>query len=70
MAATVPVEKAGDSSPLLEQAMQVGDFADTTTGTDTAVLDRPEKPKVAEARVGSYEAFMSSFGTPARWAGR
>lgn len=65
----MPVEKAGDSSPLLEQAMQVGDFA-AATG-DTAVLERPEKKQqVAEPRVGSYEAFMSSFGSPARWAGR
>jgi hypothetical protein len=61
IAATVPVEKAGDVSPLLEAAKQIGEKDDDKTAADNTP---------GENGVGSYERFMSSFGSPARWAGR
>lgn len=65
MAATVPVEKAGDVNPLLEQAQQVG--VDEASDQDVTARGRDT---VNDPPVGSYERFMSSFGNPARWAGR
>lgn len=62
VAATVPVEKAGDVNPLLEQAQQVGITADNKQA------ESDNKP--GEPTVGSYERFMATFGNPRRWAGR
>lgn len=66
VAATVPVEKAGDINPLLEAARQIGEEDDSDDNMTAA--DR--SPSTNENGVGSYERFMSSFGSPARWAGR
>jgi hypothetical protein len=69
VAATVPVETKGDVSPLMDAALLIG-------VNDTAVVDsediptQTQKVRVAEPNVGSYEAFMTSFGAPTRWAGR
>lgn len=74
IAATVPVEKQGDVNPLLEAAQQLGD--DSITGdheTQTPATDAafdPENPPMPDNGVASVERFMSSFGAPARWAGR
>jgi hypothetical protein len=65
VAATVPVESAGDVSPLLEAAKTIGDPPTDEDDETTAA-----KPGVNEPVVGSYERFMSTFGTPQRWAGR
>ncbi len=63
VAASVPVEKAGDVNPLLEAANQVGiDKSDEEKQAEPAAQSGPQ--------VGSYERFMSTFGNPARWAGR
>jgi hypothetical protein len=62
VAATVPVEKAGDMNPLLELAQAIG---------EPPQPDEPDaKPKTTEPTAGSYERFMSTFGNPRRWAGR
>lgn len=63
IAATVPVEKAGDVNPLLESAKKIGVKDDDENET---VADRSPK----ENSNGSFERFMTSFGSPARWAGR
>jgi hypothetical protein len=58
------VEKAGDQSPLLDQAYAIGDL--------TAAADKntePDKPAGNEPQNGSFERFLGSFGTPGRWAG-
>ena len=62
MAATVPVEREGAANPLLEQAQQIGVLEPSTQDSPA---DNPVEPSV-----GSYEAFMASFGSPGRWAGR
>lgn len=62
VAATVPVD--GDN-PLLESAQHIGDPPDESTDdTKTAGTERPEP------NPGTFEAFMSSFGSPRKWAGR
>jgi hypothetical protein len=66
IAATVPVESEGDVNPLLEAARSIGEKTDENT-TDP---DRPTPTPPGENNVGSYERFMLSFGSPARWAGR
>lgn len=62
IAATVPVEKAGDVNPLLEAAQNIGEKNDEKK---TVAAKEP-----GENGIGSYERFMSTFGTPQRWAGR
>lgn len=62
-AATVQVEKEGDKNPLLESALKIGE--DETDSDDN---DAPAKP-LNDPDVGSYERFMSTFGSSARWAG-
>lgn len=64
MAATVPVESAGDVNPLLELAQQIGD---ETPDSDE---EKPQPTPPGENNVGSFERFMATFGSPARWAGR
>lgn len=59
VAATVPVEKAGDTSPLLEAAQGIG------VAPDKSTEDRPAGG-ASEPAVGSYESFMSSFGRSLR----
>lgn len=58
----MPVD--GDN-PLLDEAQRIGELPDESTDEQT----RPE-PVRSEPNVGSYEGFMSSFGSPQRWAGR
>jgi len=58
------MEKAGDVNPLLEWAKSIGEPA--SDEDETAAT----KASSTEPRVGSYEQFMSTFGSPARWAGR
>lgn len=65
VAATVPVEKAGDVNPLLEAAKGIGEPPADEDDETTA-----DKPGLNEPVVGSYERFMATFGTPQRWAGR
>jgi hypothetical protein len=62
VAATVPVENAGDVNPLMESAKLIG-----STQDDEA---EEKKTSPAEPDVGSFERFMMSFGSPHRWAGR
>jgi hypothetical protein len=72
VAATVPVEKAGDMNPLLEEAQKIGldGAAETEEGTAAATeAFDPENPPMP-SKVNSFEGFMGSFGSPARWAGR
>lgn len=59
MAATVPVENAGDASPLMEAAQGIGGPPDKST------QDKPVAA-TAEPKTGSYEAFMSTFGRSLR----
>jgi hypothetical protein len=65
VAATVPVEKAGDVNPLLEAAQQIGDPVGENSQTNKKDADAP-----ADNGDGSFERFMSTFGNPTRWAGR
>ncbi len=62
MAATVPVE--GNENPLVEAAQRIG----LEDGEEPA--EQRATASAAEPRTGSFESFMSSFGSPARWAGR
>ncbi len=48
----------GGSNPLVEAAEQIGQ----RPSGDAA-------PAAKDNKVGSYEAFMHSFGSPRRWAG-
>lgn len=66
VAATVPVEKAGDVNPLLEAAQQIGQ----EPRSDEEIEASRHEQRVNEPKVGSYESFMSTFGNPQRWAGR
>lgn len=59
----MPVETEGEASPLVAEAMAIGLAADESTTTSVT------EPAAAGPNVGSYEAFMSSFGSPQRWAG-
>jgi hypothetical protein len=56
------VEHAGDVSPLLDQAQLIG-----MPGADKD--DAPERGSTNEPTTGSFERFLTSFGSPARWAG-
>lgn len=83
-AATVPVEREGDGNPLLDQAIRIGmskaerEAADNKSGTAAeGAAQRTDQTRQADGRitaqvdpkVGSFEAFMSTFGAPRRWAG-
>lgn len=78
MAATVPVEQEGQTSPLLEQALAIGDLPDGREQPQTKSgvrIETDEKGRQREVAVidpvgGSMERFMMSFGSPQRWAGR
>lgn len=65
MAATVPTEEK--INPLLDQALAIGEPA-----ADTDQEPAPAEPELGQASNdnGSFERFMGSFGSPARWAGR
>jgi hypothetical protein len=77
VAATVPVEKAGDMNPLLESAKEIGlteaeqKYLDDTSQPipDNKPFD-PENPPIPDNGNASFERFMGSFGSPKRWAGR
>ncbi len=58
VAATVPVEKEGDASPLLDEAQRIG-LTDSQAQT--------QKNTTREPGTGSFERFMGSFGNPRRW---
>jgi len=60
VAATVPVENAGDTNQLLREAMRIGQESD----------EEDADPAHPEPAVGSFERFMSTFANPNRWAGR
>ena len=62
VAATVPVENAGDESPLLDAARVIGLEGTQKTEEHESTPNEPQP--------GSFERFMTSFGSPARWAGR
>jgi hypothetical protein len=64
IAATVPVEKEGAVNPLLEAAKSLGDAEDERREDEP---QRQQQP--AENGNGSFERFMATFGSPARWAG-
>lgn len=68
-AATALVGGEGEGNPLLEQAMQIGE-APTDETQRSPDIEARAREAVVNPKVGSYEAFMSSFGAPKRWAGR
>lgn len=73
IAASVPVEKAGDVNPLMEAAKEIGtDSAGVTAQSTVAagVPFDPENPPIPDNNIGSFERFLGSFGNPQRWAGR
>jgi len=76
IAATVPVEKAGDVNPLLEVAQNIGEPAEndgeqkTTAARQNKSVNAWEHPELVDNGDASFERFMASFGSPARWAGR
>ena len=78
VAATVPVEKAGDMNPLLESAKEIGlsdadiEHRDNNRQKQTvpAAPFDPEHPPIPDNGNASFERFMGSFGSPKRWAGR
>jgi hypothetical protein len=73
IAATVPVEKAGDVNPLLDAAKSIGDPVEENSSTATAKKNTepfdPEAPPEVDNGDASFERFMTSFGSPKRWAG-
>lgn len=64
VAATVPMDKAGDVNPLLEAANQIGVDASTDEEKEAA-----QATATGEPTTGSYERFMMTFGSPKKWAG-
>ncbi len=82
IAATVPVEKRGEISPLLESAMNIGVTDERVTTEDTKPTTSVVEPDTSDpdaailaakpihVQDGSFERFMGSFGSPQRWAGR
>jgi hypothetical protein len=72
IAASVPVERAGDVSPLLDAALSIGleqKPEQKTENLPAGQLDfDPENPPMPN-RDNSFEGFMGSFGSPGRWAG-
>jgi hypothetical protein len=72
IAATVPIEKEGAVNPLLEAAKTIGDSSDDKPAAptkDNGPFD-PEAPPEVDNGTASFERFMTSFGSPKRWAGR
>lgn len=75
VAATVPVEKAGDMNPLLESAKDIGlsdserNHLEQQAAIPIEAFD-PEHPPIPDNGNASFERFMGSFGSPGRWAGR
>lgn len=65
VAATVPMEKAGDVNPLLEAANQIGLDHQQSDEEKAAAQDTAK----GEPTTGSYERFMMTFGSPKKWAG-
>lgn len=61
IAATVPVEKAGDTSELLEQASLIA-FDKTEAAELKRLANAPPDIKPKEPRIGSYERLMSGLG--------
>lgn len=70
VAATVPVETKGDVSPLMEFASSIGEMPEDTKNDEQPISTDKQQTAVVDPNPGTYEAFMSSFGSPARWAGR
>jgi hypothetical protein len=76
VAATVPVEKAGDMNPLLESAKEIGltDVEQNRVEQQTQIpaieTFDPEHPPIPDNGNASFERFMGTFGSPGRWAGR
>jgi hypothetical protein len=68
VAATVPVESAGDVNPLIDLAQKIGE--DNPDSDDDSTMAASERVSQDENGVGSFERFMSTFGAPSRWAGR
>lgn len=72
----MPVESKGDTNPLLEAAQEIGQqVAEVRVSGDSKVSVQVQgkatvQQSAPEPNIGSYEAFMSSFGNPKRWAGR
>lgn len=74
VAATVPVETHGETSPLVEEAQRIGVAPDESTADSPAGRQPDWQPgdpaQVRELNPGTFEAFMGSFGSPRKWAGR
>lgn len=70
IAASVPVEKAGDVSPLMDAAEQIGVDAQMEKKSDANSMQEfdPENPPMPRNQ-NSFEGFMGTFGSPSRWAG-
>ncbi len=75
----MPVETQGDTNPLLEEAQRIGDLPDhdsdqptppSQTRIETDEKGRERQVADPDPNPGTFEMFMGSFGTPARWAGR
>lgn len=64
----MPVEEKGASNPLLDEALNIGEQSAVDTQPQNTNGDRPAP--VLDPNPGTFEAFMGSFGTPQRWAGR
>lgn len=63
MAATVPIEKAGDVNELLESAKKIGE---PPSDEEKEAAKQP----VNEPAIGSFEKFMATIGNPSKWSGR
>lgn len=61
IAATVPTQE-GEDNPLLALAESIG-----RSGEDPV---EPVATEAAQPAPGTFEAFLGSFATPTRWAGR
>lgn len=71
VAASVPVENAGDVNPLLEAAKSIGNIEDNQPQKrNNAAINAWDSPEKVDNGDASYERFMASFGSPRRWAGR
>lgn len=59
-------------NPLLESAQQIGEQPDAeqTQHPENRQINAWEHPELVDNGTASYERFMASFGSPARWAGR
>lgn len=75
----MPVEKAGDISPLLESARLIGvadDQPEEQRRTPGGYTPKPDSDRPAgyeelqiDPNSGTFERFLGSFGAPHRWAG-